>query len=264
VKLSVLLSGAAACALSLGAFGAEAQTMMGLTADGALVAIDSASRTAKPPVKVAGTDSRIIGIDVRPADGKLYAVSSFGSIYTIDLNTGAATFVSQLSERFDAGAAATADFNPVADRLRLIGASGVNFRVNVTDGKVAVDKPLNYDAADPGAGKKPNVVAGAYTNSFAGTKETALYDIDAAQGVVTLQAPPNDGVLKTKGKLGVAATPAAAFDILADGNGGNTGYLVVGNTLHSIDLNSGAATRIGTINGVSQPIVDVAIIPKAN
>ena len=28
-------------------------------------------------------------------------------------------------------------------------------------------------------GEKPNVIAGAYTNSVKGTKETALYDVDA-------------------------------------------------------------------------------------
>ena len=52
-------------------------------------------------------------------------------------------------------------------------------------------------------GEKPNVVAGAYSNSFKGTKETALYDIDATIGALVKQAPPNDGVLNAIGKLGV-------------------------------------------------------------
>ena len=52
-------------------------------------------------------------------------------------------------------------------------------------------------------GEKPNIVAGAYTNSVKGAKETALYNIDATIGGLIKQAPPNDGTLNAVGKLGV-------------------------------------------------------------
>jgi hypothetical protein len=52
-------------------------------------------------------------------------------------------------------------------------------------------------------GETPKIVAGAYTNSIKGAKETTLYDIDATIGGLIKQAPPNDGVLNAVGKLGV-------------------------------------------------------------
>ena len=101
------------------------------------------------------------------------------------------------------------DFNPVADRLRVIGSDGTNLRANVDDGKVTTDGALKFAETDMHKGEKPNVVAGAYTNSFKGAKETALYDIDATIGALFKQAPPNDGVLNAVGKLGVKADDAS-------------------------------------------------------
>src|SRR5882762_10370660 len=61
----------------------------------------------------------IVGIDVRPADGMLYAVAADGGIYTVDAKTGAATMKSKLSETLKAGVTVTVDFNPVADRVEV-------------------------------------------------------------------------------------------------------------------------------------------------
>ena len=108
-------------------------------------------------------------------------------------------------------------------------------------------------------GEKPNVVAGAYTNSFKGTKETALYDIDATIGALLKQAPPNDGVLNAVGKLGVKFE-TAAFDIWSDGQGKNEAWLMAGDWLHSVDLATGKATPAVQIKGVSG-IRDIAILP---
>ena len=67
---------------------------------------------------------------------------------------------------------ATVDFNPVADRLRVIGSDGTSLRVNVDDGKVIKDGSLKYADTDANKGKTPKIMAGAYTNSVKGTKET--------------------------------------------------------------------------------------------
>src|SRR5947199_142524 len=83
-----------------------------------------------------------------------------------------------------------------------------------------VDGKLKYADGDASKGKTPRAVAAAYTNSFAGTKETALYDIDVANGMLVKQAPPNDGILNTIGALGVKLDGGVAFDIAADGKGG--------------------------------------------
>jgi hypothetical protein len=155
----------------------------------------------------------------------------------------------------------TVDFNPVADRLRVIGSDGSNLRINVDDGKVTKDSDLKYAEADANKGKAPKIVAGAYTNSMKGAKETTLYDIDAS-GVVVRQAPPNDGVLNTVGQLGMNAPDVVAFDILADAQGGNAGWLMAGNTLYRVDLQSGKATEAAKIEGVSGQVRDIAVLPK--
>ena len=92
-------------------------------------------------------------------------VTADGGIYTVDAKTGAATMKSKLSETLKAGVTVTVDFNPVADRLRVITSDGTNLRVNVDDGKATVDGALKFKEGDAQAGKTPKVVAGAYTNS---------------------------------------------------------------------------------------------------
>ena len=76
---------------------------------------------------------------------------------------------SKLSETVKAGVVVTVDFNPVADRLRVMGSDGTSHRVNVDDGKVTVDGSHKFKDGDANAGKTPKVIAGAYSNSFKGT-----------------------------------------------------------------------------------------------
>ena len=45
---------------------AGAATLIGLTADNALVRIDSETRRAAAPIRITGADGRVIGIDQRP------------------------------------------------------------------------------------------------------------------------------------------------------------------------------------------------------
>lgn len=116
---------------------------------------------ASAPMAISGT-GKVIGIDVRPADGKLWGLSETGQLVTIRPATGAATPGNMLSEKVTLGARPVVDFHPVADRLRVIAADGVSLRINVDTGATTVDKPLNYDAADANTGKKPMVAAGAY------------------------------------------------------------------------------------------------------
>ena len=109
-------------------------------------------------------------------------------------------------------------------------------------------------------GKTPKVTAGAYTNAFKGTKETALFDIDAA-GALLKQAPPNDGILNTVGMLGMSGE-AVAFDILSDGQGGNQAWAMAGDTLYKVDLATGKGEMAAKITGVSGKVRDIAILPK--
>jgi hypothetical protein len=225
-----------------------------------IVWIDTDHKKVVGSVPLAG-GATLVGFDVRPADGKLYGVTPDGAIVTVDPKTGMWERVSQLSEMLPASLAIAVDFNPVADRLRIITANGMSLRVNVQDGKATVDGSLKYVDGDQRSGKLPTVTAAAYTNSVAGAKETALYDLDTAANSLVRQAPPNDGILTTVGALGFKLDGPAAFDIWSDGKGMNVGWLLAGGQLHAVDLITGSAKASGTIAGLKGRIIDLAILP---
>ncbi len=257
--ISALAIGAAA-ALSAPA---SAATLAALTGDNTLHVVDTATLKNGRTLTVKGAQNQplapLAGIDVRPADGQLYGVTTDGTVVTIDTKTGMATVKVKLETFVKPGVAATIDFNPAADRLRIIGADGMNLRANVDDGKVITDGKLKFAEADANAGKTPSITAGAYSNSVKGTKETALYDIDATLGVYAKQAPPNDGILATLGMTGIKGK-AIAFDIEADGNGGNTGWLVAGDELMKLDIATGKPMTVGKLP-VRGQVRDIAVLP---
>lgn len=237
----------------------QAQSVVALVGDDTLATVDVAAKKVDKTVKVSGVTGKLLGIDVRPADGMLYALVADGTVVTVDPATGKATQKSKLDTMLPAGAMATVDFNPVADRLRIIGSDGTNLRANVDDGKVTKDGSLKYADADAMKGKTPKVVAGAYTNSIKGAKETTLYDVDATGNIVK-QAPPNDGVLNSVGMLGMTAENVA-FDIIGEGTA-SEGWLMAGDTLYKVDLASGKGTQVGQIAGVNGAVRDIAVMPK--
>src|SRR5215213_1606517 len=178
---------------------ASAASIIGLVDGKTLVWVDPATKKVTGKADIKGA-ANVVGIDVRPADGMLYAMTADGTIYTVDAKSGQAMMKSKLSETLK-GTVTVVDFNPAADRLRVITSDGSNLRINVDDGKTTVDGTLKYKDGDAQAGKTPKVVAGAYTNSSnPKPTATALYDIDDARHLLS-QAPPNDGVLNTIGML---------------------------------------------------------------
>ena len=239
---------------------AHAQSVAALVGDDMIAIVDVAGKKVDRSMKVTGLTGALVGIDVRPADGMLYGVAADGTVVTIDAASGKATMKSKLDAMLAPGTMATVDFNPVADRLRIISSDGTNLRANVDDGKVTKDGQLKFAETDMHKGKMPKVVAGAYTNSMKGAKETTLYDIEAG-GVLVRQAPPNDGVLNSIGMLGMAAG-AVAFDIVGSDTA-NEGWLMNGATLYKIDLATGKASEVATISGANGPVRDIAAMPKA-
>ncbi len=257
MKLGTILVASAAVIISAAA--AQAAQVAALVGNDTIAIVDVAAKKATKSMKVTGLTGALVGIDVRPSDGMLYGLVADGTVVTIAMD-GKATVKSRLDTMLGAGIAGTVDFNPVADRLRVIGADGMNLRANVDDGKVTTDGALKYADTDMHKGEKPNIVAGAYINSFKGAKETVLYDIDATIGGLIKQAPPNDGILNAVGKLGVKADKAA-FDIASDGKGGNAAWLMSGDTLYTVDLATGKATETAKITGVSGAVRDIAVLP---
>ncbi|HEY6402404.1 MAG TPA: DUF4394 domain-containing protein, partial [Blastocatellia bacterium] len=163
-----------------------------------------------------GGGENIVGIDFRPANGQLYALSSASRIYIINPSSGAATPVGSgaLSTAVN-GANFGFDFNPTSDRIRTTSNAEQTLRLVPGTAAVAgIDGPLAYAATDPNAGQDPNIVASAYTNNFAGSTVTTLYGIDSARDILVTQGTaagvtpvvgPNTGQLFTVGPLGVDA-----------------------------------------------------------
>jgi hypothetical protein len=238
---------------------AHAAPAVGLVGGTTLVMFDTESLAVSGTMEVSGVDG-LAGIDVRPADKMLYGVSLEGEIVTIDTASGAATVKSTLSEMLPSFEGAIVDFNPMADRLRLMATDGTNHRVNVDDGMVTVDGSLAYEDADMHAGETPAIVAASYINSIGKPEATAMYDIDSTIVALIQQTSPNDGVLAAIGKLGVDGGSAYGFDIASTEDLTNTAYLVVDNTLHTVDLETGAATAVGAIEGVDDMISDIAVL----
>jgi Domain of unknown function (DUF4394) len=259
-QMKLLTLAGALAASAFVATGAQAAGwIVGLVDGKSIVTIDPATRKVASKVDIKGAGP-ILGIDVRPADGMLYGVAGDGNIVTIDVKSGQATMKSKLTEMLKPGVTATVDFNPVADRLRVMGSDGTSLRINVDDGKATVDGSHKYKDGDANAGKTPKVVAGSYTNSWKGTKATTLYNIDAATGALVSQAPPNEGVLNTIGSLGMAVTGPVAFNIVSTGEDKNDGWLVAGGSLYKVDLKTGKATMAGKIEGLSGNLSDIAWI----
>lgn len=261
---STLTSFAAACALVAGvATPAAADAIVALVGGKSLAMVDPDSLKVTGKVDISGA-SEVVGVDVRPADGMLYGVTAAGEIVTIDVKSGAATKKSTLSEKLPAGAKVTVDFNPMADRLRIMTDGGVSLRVNVDDGKATVDGSHKFAETDMHKGEKPNIVAGAYTNSLVGKKaeKTELFNIDATIPALVKQAPPNDGVLNAIGKIGVKLSGPVAFEIAASADGSNAAWLLTGGELYSVDLATGATKKAGAVEGLAEAS-DIAWRPKS-
>ena len=238
-----------------------------LTASNKLISFNrDTPSTVRTNVAITGLQGgeNLVGIDVRPLDGMLYGVGSSGRLYTIDSGTGAATLKSTLSaDATDTSAPYVAlagtdfgvDFNPVADRLRIVSNTGQSLRINVDTGATTTDGNINGGAATTA------ITASAYTNSFAGTGATTLYAIDSVNSTLYVQNPPNNGTLATPVALGVAPGSANGFDIDARTN---MGYLLAtvggARNFYSVNLaaTSNPATLVGAI-GVNEDIRGIAL-----
>lgn len=269
-----------ASALTIGVVGsASALTVVGATSSNQLItfndaAVPAISLRARLSGFTAG-DTSLVSIDYRVQDGSLYGLGNAGGIYRIDDNTGVLTYLHTLQVALE-GTRFTADFNPAADRLRIVSDSGQNLRHNVNNGVTLVDAPLNYPPGMPLNTVGPvasGIVAAAYTNNDLGTTTgTTLFAIDANLNQLTIVAPPNNGSLAVIGQLGADVGTMTAFDILtttvegvADTNVGIVALSngVNGGSLNTLNLLTGKLTPIATTDtsvavgrlvGISAPL----------
>ena len=115
--------------------------VIGLTDDNRLVSFRATSPERARQIGYisgfTGADTALVGIDFRVQDGKLYGVGNGGGVYTLDPRSAQAMFVNALTVPL-VGTAFGVDFNPAADRLRIISDTGQNLAHNVNDGGVTV------------------------------------------------------------------------------------------------------------------------------
>ncbi len=264
---------------------------MGLSSNNKLIrfALNNPNRVTEKNITGLLVDEKFIGIDYRlrsstERSGQLYGLTNKANLYTINPETGQSTLVNALKAATDStftrldGTAFAVDFNPAADRLRVISNTGQSLRINVDTGDTIQDGAINGIAG-------AIISAATYSNSFrtavAGLG-TELFDLDQTNQLLVKQDPPNTGALNRIGGLGVNLGLDNGFDIA----GGDNGYALATianasgpSVLYRVDINTTtisdsrakpdisvggtpnvAASTIGT--ATTAPLIDIALLLK--
>jgi hypothetical protein len=242
-----------------------------------LTSFDPTNPAAGTTIAITGVSAgeTLVGIDVRPANGRLYslgvdAVADTATLYVIATQTGVATPVgppiSAIGDLPFVGYGM--DFNPQVDRIRITTDSGLNFRINPNNGALAgLDPNIN--------GAATGVAANAYTNNELGATATTLYTLDSVSDVLMIQ----NGNAGTQfpiapvhvGPINLDFSTANGFDIPAGVNvttsgspasGSALALLTVGGStgLYRIDLATAAATGIGPFGSGFTPVNGLAVL----
>lgn len=254
-----------------GAFQATADTLYTFNSN-QLAVIDTLNLGAVSYINISGLSQgeRLLGVDLRPTDGLVYGVTSANNLYTFNTTTGAATLKTSLSGASLTNQAVGIDFNPSADfagnaSLRIVTGTGNNYAVNADTGVIG-----NTDS-NIGSG----YTAVAYTNSTPGVSPgagdtTDLYYINTTSNSLHFlntgfNNPGANGGIQTVGSLGINPLAANGFDILGNGSAYallNINDGTLDSQLFSINLNSGAATYVTTLNGTFNGLTGVAAVPE--
>ena len=226
------------------------------------------------PLSGLATDETLVGIDYRVAYGVLFALSDQGQLYSIDTGTGKLTATGPV---LPAGTLKKGqfgfDFNPVAARIRLVNEHGQNLRLHPETAALAsVDPELKYADNDANFGKKPSIVAAAYTYNQQDSRLTTNYAIDKTHGTLVTQGTkegtmpsvsPNTGQLFTVGSLGLQSLQQISFDI---SDLSNLSFIAVSttaepaSTLYQLDIQTGQNKKLGIL-AKGQSLLGMAIEP---
>lgn len=231
-------------------------------------------------------DEVILDMDYRNAEGQLYALTRKGTegrIIRVDPRSGSIARVSTLTADaadnvgeaapyggLSATASYTMDFNPVVDRLRVIGSDGSNLRVDALTGETITDTRITP------AGSQVSGIA--YRDDFnlsAGAgRATTLFSIDLNAGSSGKVFPTdaNGGVLTSPGKdLGLSSTnQIGGYDINPQNNVGIAVVTVAGSTrVYTINpavVTGNAATLFGVLPKLpgSETYQSLALVTTAN
>ncbi|MES2581187.1 MAG: DUF4394 domain-containing protein [Pseudomonadota bacterium] len=276
VAVAVLVAGCSTAPTHMGT--PRKETLHALTHDLKLLTINTGQPTrVLQTVGIKGLPAGevLVGIDYRVARGVLFTLSRSGKVYTVNTENGTVTLVGSGAPFATAmdGTSFGFDFNPAADRIRVISNTGQSLRLHPDTGAlVAVDTPVAYEPGDAQAGQKPQLLAAGYTYNKKDEKITTNFAIDARTGTLVRQGSvegvqpvvsPNTGRLFTVGALGTGALADASLDI-ADVSGAAFAALrtsAQGPTkLYLVNLESGKAEALGNV-ATGAALVGIAVIP---
>lgn len=251
MKMSTILP--VAIASCVFAVSAQAITIFGLGAGGQIYRFDSAAPAATVPVGVLSA-SGVVDIDFRGSNGSLYGISASGATSTINTITGGVTpLFTPLTSL--GGTVSGFDFNPAADRMRIVVGGVNNFRM-VPDGISGT--PAGTVVVDGAFGVPSGVslLDVGYTNPGGGST-TTLYSVGSNGILYTHPAvgAPQFNTLAAVGSIGF--TPGADIGFNIDSSG--TGYLVNGSNFYTVNLATGSATLVGALG---QSLTSIAVVPE--
>jgi hypothetical protein len=195
-----------------------------------------------------------------PAPGdpqRLHGVGSDSRLYAIDTLSGAATPVGTPFHPEIAGTHIGLLINGEANQVRVHGVeSEQNLLLRATTGELlSVDSPLAFAGPDQYAGQNPGVAGTAVRPS-----DGKVFGIEANRDIVVHLPDPALGTLHTVGSLGTGTTLCVGFDIAEDGAAFAALTQSDGSKLHTVDLETGTATLLGTI-AIDSPVQGIAIVP---
>jgi hypothetical protein len=248
---------------------ASADSLVAVTPNNMLLRFTASTASAYTAIPITGLNpgETLLGIDQRPVDGVVHAVSSISKIYTLDIDTGVAV---PRPNGFTPGLESLVlgiDFNPTVDRIRFVDSTGNNRRfVPGTGATAAVDPDLTYVS-----GGTPRAAGVAYTNSkFGGVPVGSVrefiidsqLDVLAEVGSMAGGNPSfNAGMTSVVGALGLDTTDDVGLDI-----SGITGVAYASLTnangissLYSVNLMTGQTSQLGIFG---RTITDIAVVPE--
>jgi hypothetical protein len=237
---------------------AQAVTLFGVDVNNNLISFDSAAPGATvSSIAISGiAGASVLAMDIRVADGMLYALTDDKRLYTVNRGSGAASLFANLSAL--TGTQFAFDFNPANTNLRIVSNDSSNYVYNFATNTLMLGTNVAYASGGPAS---QVIAAAAYLNNDNDSSTaTTLYVIDSANDLLATQNPAT-GVLTQVGALGVDFQTRSSFDIFTSG-AANSAFGYNGNTLYSINLTSGAATSLGNTDRPLFALTTTAPVPE--
>jgi len=236
---ATLVGCAALCAIGAQA---KAEIIVASTFQNFLISWDSADPTnilTGVAIQGMGQNETVIGLDARPSTGEIYALGSFGRLYTVDMMNGQATRIgtTPFSPALNGSNFGT-DFNPTNDTMRIVSNAKQNLRVNPGNASITADPNVRPTSTGEGSETGSNIVHLAYSNNTFDSTNTQLFAIDTGRDQLVRFTDPNAGTWTNVGGLNFDATELGGFDV-----SGSTG------TAFATMVNAGQSrSTFGTIN----------------